>query len=170
MHPHPTLLPTEVSSSYRYLTVPHPIYLIMSNRPLLPQHKIQTTSLTTQNTCCDNKILTFLFTTRVCSSDTIYYHSPNTPSPLVSQHLSVLCPLPSQRSRRHRHDLHESAAEDVYAPPSPTSASSFLCLPAWLPGFERRRPLSSWSQPGSQGGRPASAWEHMAPGTTRTRD
>ncbi|DAA24031.1 TPA: hypothetical protein BOS_12463 [Bos taurus] len=36
--------------------------------------------------------------------------------------------------------------------------------------FERRLPLSSWSQLGSQGGRAASAWEHVAPGTTLTRD
>lgn len=91
-HSHPTLLPTEVPSSYRYLTVAQPIYSIMSNRPLLPHHKIQTTALTMQNTCCD-KVLTFLFTTHGCSSDTIYYHSPNTPSPLANQHLRPGCAL-----------------------------------------------------------------------------
>ena len=72
------------------LTVAHPIYSIMSNRPLLPHPKIQTNALTMQNTC-DNKVLTFLFTTHGCSSDTVYHHSPNTPSPLVNQHLRPGC-------------------------------------------------------------------------------
>ena len=142
-HPHPTLLPTEVSSSYRYLIVAHSIYLIMSNRPLLPHHKIQTTSLTMQNTCCDNKVLTFLFTTRICSSDTIYYHSPNTPSPLVNQHLCLCCALclpiapdatvmTFMKARWRTSTFHQTPH------PVPPSCVSLLVLPAascrWVPG------------------------------------
>ena len=147
----------------------------MSNRPLLPHHKIQTTSLTMQNTC-DNKVLTSLFTTHICSSDTIYYHSPNTPSPLVNQHLCLCCALclpitpdatvmTFMKAQWRTSMLHQS--------PHPVPPS---CLPACSFGsqllqvFERRLPLSSWSQLGSQGGRAASAWEHVAPGTTLTRD